>query len=226
MKEKLAIPIDFESITKDWLNLALQTSEMINQTTIETFHIETLDDGPGQTGQLARITLEYSHKSKEAPKSIIAKLSSKEPRVRAMMQKSRNYEKEVRFYLELASKTNLSTPKCFYGDIDPESGYCILLLEDLAHYCVVDISTGCNVYNAELVIQSLANFHANWWEKSEIQEIDYITPINQLAEYKQQQYQEWWLQFPQKLETALPGYQLPPAFLELGQQFGAVLLNC
>lgn len=156
---------------------------------------------------------------------MFAKLSSKSSKVRAMMQKSRNYEKEVRFYQELAPKTNLAIPKCYYGDIDLETGCFILLLEDLSHYCVVNIKDGCSIQNVELVLQSLAEFHANWWEKSEILEIDYITPINYLAEYKQRQYQEWWSKFPEKLENALPDDPLPMSLLELGQQFGSKFAN-
>ncbi len=220
MNKKIAIPTDFEAINNKWLNEALRSTGTINDARVDSFRIETMKAGPGQTGQLARLLIEYSQNEENAPETLIAKLSSKDPKVRATLLKSRNYEKEVRFYQELATETNLSTPKCYCGDIDLETGYCVLLLEDLSHYRAVEISTGCNFEEAELVIRSLAKFHASWWEKSQIHDIDYITPINQLADYKQKQYQDWWSKFPQKLETALPDYQLPQTFLELGQQFG------
>ena len=42
------------------------------------------------------------------------------------------YAHEVRFYQELAQQTELPTPVCYYSDIDLETGWHVLLLEDLA----------------------------------------------------------------------------------------------
>jgi len=60
MRQKLAIPTDFESINKEWLNTALKISETINQEKVNSFQLDILDAGPGQTGQLARFTLDFS----------------------------------------------------------------------------------------------------------------------------------------------------------------------
>ena len=220
MLKKLDIPTGPEAITLDWLNEVLQSTGTINQTSVTSHNIETMEDAPGQIGQLLRLNLGYTLAEKTAPASMIVKLSSANLEVRSTAHKGRAYEREVRFYQEFAPQAQLPTPRCYYSDIDLETGHCILLLEDLAHFKAVGFPTGCNLAETKLVIQHLAKFHACWWENPRLQNASYLLPFDYMADYWQERYQEWWSQLPQKLATQFPDIQLLATFLELGQQFG------
>lgn len=218
MSKKLEIPTNSEAISPAWLTEALRSTRTINQAAVRSLKRDTTREMPGQFGQLARFMLEYTLTEDDAPASLIAKLSSGDPALRAAA-KQRN-EREVRFYQEFAAQAQLPTPRCFYSDFDPETGSSILLLEDLSHLQRLDRVAGCNLAQAELVIQNLAKFHAHWWESPQLQANPYRTPIDFKVEEQQELFQAQWPEFPQKVAMAVPGYQLPAAFLELGHQFG------
>lgn len=214
------IPIDSESVTTDWLNNTLHSSGTIDSE-VTTVKKESLGPGAGYIGQLVRLKLDYLSAGKNTPATLIAKLSSSDPKIRAPLHASGVYETEIRFYQQLAPRIQLPTPRYYYGEIDLKTGHSILLLEDLAaHFRVIDFATGCSLNELELVIQHLAKFHADWWENPILLTTHYLTPHNHRGKYYQERFLEWWSQVPAKLKLLIPDYKLKRDFFELGLRFG------
>ena len=215
MIRKIEIPATAEEITTDWLTRVLSSTETIHQARVTALQIESMD-GAGYSGQTARLKPDYSPAEEGAPASLIAKFPGNAPGERSAYRA----DVEVRFYQEFAGRGGLPTPRCYYADVDLETGNSILLLEELAHRRTVDFASGCNLLEAGLVIQHLSRFHAHWWDSPQLQTASYLTSWADSAEKDQEQFCAWWPEFPQKLKTLLPDYQLPTPFLELGHRFG------
>ena len=75
----------------------------------------------------------------------------------------RNYEREVRFYKEIAPTVGIRTPRCYHADWDRDSGLFVLLLEDLAPAQQGDQIDGCTLEQAALALDELAKLHAPRW---------------------------------------------------------------
>ncbi|MEZ4681306.1 MAG: phosphotransferase [Caldilineaceae bacterium] len=123
----------------------------------------------------------------------------------------------------MAPLIDLPSPRCYYSDYDKMSGSCVLLLEDLSQMRAVDRIDGCHKEDAELVIRSLAKFHAQWWDSPRLRDMGYLTPFDHMASYSQERFQEWWPTFLEKLEPILPKTILPESFRKLGRQYGPLL---
>jgi hypothetical protein len=84
------------------------------------------------------------------------------------------YEREVRFYEQLAARIPLRTPRCYFSAINLASGASLLLLEDLAPARNGSWIAGCSVEEAELAVRSIAPFHAAWWQKPELEQKSWL----------------------------------------------------
>ena len=76
---------------------------------------------------------------------MVAKLPAADETSRATGVAMRSYEKEVRFYQELADDLSIATPRVFHAALDPDDlSRFVLLLEDLAPADQGDQLVGCS----------------------------------------------------------------------------------
>ena len=72
----------------------------------------------------------------------------------------RVWEREARFYTELAPRLPVRTPQCYYAGGDVDSGIFAVLLEDLSPYEGGDQLVGATPAQTDAAIDWLARFHA------------------------------------------------------------------
>jgi hypothetical protein len=116
----------------------------------------------GMTGQLCRLRISYDRAEPGAPRSLLAKFSALDPEVRATVHSIGFYEREIGFYREFAADCPVRTPRCYFGEVEMDSGASLLLLEDLTWMRNLN-STGGVVDEVELVIRELGKLYAAWW---------------------------------------------------------------
>ncbi len=133
VKARLEIPQSAERLTPEWLTAALQDTGTIKACRVESFDTEPdIAAGIGFMGELARLTLRYDRAEDGAPRSLIAKFPTRIPENREIADVFRLYERETRFYEEVAPEVKLRTPRRYYGALNSETQDYVLLLEDLA----------------------------------------------------------------------------------------------
>ncbi len=113
----LSIPERLDDLTPEWLTAALRESGALAATgAVTSVERETLGEGAGFLGDIARLTLAYEGETGDAPPTVIAKM----PKLanRAMGELLGAYERESCFYDEMAADLPLSTPRMYYGDFD------------------------------------------------------------------------------------------------------------
>ena len=164
------IPAAPDSLTAEWLTDTLRASGALTHARVTALETELLGHEKGTTGQLARLRLTYDHDEVHAPRSLMSKFSAPDPQSRALIHGMGFYEREVRFYTQLAGQSRLSTPRCYFGALDPTEGTALLLLENLEEARNGNWVTGCSVAEAELAVRAIANFHAVWWQHPQLEE--------------------------------------------------------
>ena len=78
----MEIPPGPEALTAKWLTGALRETDTINQANVKSFGTAALGKDQGVTGQLVRINLSYDTYERGAPRSLIAKFPSTDPKLR------------------------------------------------------------------------------------------------------------------------------------------------
>ncbi len=173
-----AIPQTTDDITADWLNAMLPPA-LLDGARVTGAEAEPLGVGAGFTSALAR--LELTTEPAGALPPLVAKFASGHGNTRDLVMEVGLYNKEVRFYRELAGRVQLPTPSCYVAEYDPASGSFILIFEDLAPAVVGDQVAGATLPQAEAVVDALARFHASSWNSKELLESGWLPPPAALA---------------------------------------------
>jgi hypothetical protein len=138
-----------EDVTKEWLSSILQAN-------VESFTSSRI--GTGQVSWTYRLKLVSSN----GPNSVILKVASSDPDSRSAGLSLGIYEKEIRFYQDiapaLASLGSLAT--CYHASWDPSNGTFALLFRDAQAETGNDIE-GATIDQARLAVKELGRIHGD-----------------------------------------------------------------
>jgi hypothetical protein len=200
-------------VTAEWLGTALREAGVIEAgASIGAWSSEPI--GTGQMSESHRLTLAYDGDPLGGPATVVLKVASPDPNSRATGVGLGAYEREVRFYREVAPTLGGPLAPCFDAAIDPQTGFFHLLLEDLAPAAQGDQIAGCSLAEAGLAVDALAALQSARWDDAELLATDWLnteTPLTQGL-----------------LTAVLPGFveryeaRIEPAHLELCRDFVAV----
>jgi thiamine kinase-like enzyme len=193
-----SLPETIDSISVAWLTSALQNSGESSQLQVASLSAETIAVGQGFASGLGRLTIEYAPGSMPGPKTLIAKVPSPHVPTRKFLTTLGAYEREVRFYQNVASEIPMRTPKCFFAQWESETYDYIILLEDIANLRSLDQMAGCPIDDAELVVTKLAKLHASMWNNPKLDEWEWIPIWDTGASLFQLGYPRWWKQLQEK----------------------------
>lgn len=120
MAETKSIPEHAGELTTAWLTASLRSAGVISRSMVEGFESRTLGEGEGFLGDLARLSLRYDQPEDGAPETLIAKFPTAQRDNRTAADMFQAYDREIRFYDELASDVPVRKPRLYFSDMDPE----------------------------------------------------------------------------------------------------------
>ena len=204
-------------ITAEWLTAALREGGVLRDATVTTCEVRTIGEGSGFIGQLAQIRPTYARAELDAPASIIAKMPGASEGGRQIGNLFDFYHREIRFYEEIAHEVELRTPKRYYSAANRDTQEYILLIEDLSPACVGDQAVGCALAEARMAVESIAKFHATWWESPRLAQIGEWMPMIDapVQQFAAGAYLQAWEPFLQMF-----GGMLSPAVKETAERIG------
>lgn len=178
-----ALPTTTSEITAEWMTEALRGSQVIDpEVTVSSIIVDAGAVGVGFMGEIATVGLVYDGECNGAPSKVIAKFPTQSPDIRAMMQPTRIYEREHRFYRELAASSPVRTPRTFHitctTAAEAADEEYLLLMEDLAGLTLGDQVTGVTPEQARAALVGLAAHHARFWNGAGLEDADFIPVIN------------------------------------------------
>ena len=158
-----------DELTTDWLAGVLGAP-------VRAF--TTTPVGTGQMSESHRVTLDWDG----TPASVVLKVAASDPTSRATGVGLGAYEREIRFYQQLAGRLDGPVARCHAAVYDAAEGWFTLLLEDVAPASQGDQIAGCTVAQAELAMRELARLHAPVLGDVELGAADWLnleSPLNQ-----------------------------------------------
>jgi hypothetical protein len=148
-----------DSVSAEWLTQCLRDAGH----DVEVRGFESQRIGTGQIGMCIRYALDLAGGDATTPRSLVGKFASDDPTSRHTGVQLRNFIKEVTFYRELQQRLTISTPRCYYAEIEGEGPEFALLLEDLAPGEQGDQLGGCSAEIAQAAVLELVGLHAPSW---------------------------------------------------------------
>jgi len=174
MSDEMPVLRTAEDLTAAWLQEALGTDS------IAGFRAEQI--GTGQMSRNYRVTIDYAREADYGPQTVVLKTASPDENSRSSGVGLGVYEREVRFYRELAPRLGGPLAECHVAVFEPDSGWFTLLLEDAAPAAQGDQIAGCSVAQARLAVHELAKLHAPVFGDPELGATSWLNqpnPLNQ-----------------------------------------------
>ncbi|MFW9821417.1 MAG: phosphotransferase [Candidatus Thorarchaeota archaeon] len=171
----VSIPKRTKRLSAEWLNEVLHESGYLKDCNIESIFREPCGVGEGFVSDMARLTITYEKESLNLPNTMVVKMPTTFRTALAVALQYNIYEKEIRFYREIAPISPIRVPGIIYSDYDSENKKYILILEDCACYHMVDQVEGLNYEQTKQAIKAIANFHARWWDSKDLFSFDWIS---------------------------------------------------
>jgi hypothetical protein len=171
-----SLPKSPEELTPAFLTGALHACAALSGgNAVGSFESKRLGEGVGFIGIIAQLTLRYEKAEPRAPATIIAKFPSTDEGARIIGNLYGLYEREVRFYSDVAANAGLATPRCYFAAWDGEAAQSLLLLEDLSAFGHIgDQLAGCSSEEATLACTELATFHARWSDPAKLASVAWL----------------------------------------------------
>jgi hypothetical protein len=168
------LPAGLDEITPEWLTAALRARGLLTGARVRAVRADVVGEGAGFIGIVARLAIDYEGDAAAAPRSCIVKLPSADPGSRQVGQLYGLYEREVRFYADLARDVGIDTPGCYLAVHDADTGASLILLEDLHRGTFGDQVGGCSLAQARLAVECIARLHARWWQSPRLAELPWL----------------------------------------------------
>jgi hypothetical protein len=144
------------------------------------FRVEQI--GTGQMSRNYRVAIEYESETDAGPRSVVLKTASPDETSRGTGLRLGIYEREIRFYRELAPRLNGALAACHVAAFEPEGGWFTLVLEDAAPAVQGDQIAGCTVKEARLAVRELAKLHAPLFGNPELSVTPWLNQPNPLGQ--------------------------------------------
>lgn len=162
-----------EDITPQWLTAVLRTNGVLDDHgSVEA--IATFAVGSGQLGSAFIVRPRYTGATGDAPEEFVIKLPALDPASRAYARSVGCYEREVRFYQEIASSLPVRVPRCYHAEVGDDNNSFCLLLESLAPTTSFDQLSGCDERSARIALDEAAALHAGTWRTPALRDIDWL----------------------------------------------------
>lgn len=167
MRPDIRLP---DAVTAEWLTTVLRAGGVDAE--VRSFTAAKV--GTGQIGDSVRFRLDYARSAPDAPASLVGKFPSAGAESRNAGVSLGNYAREVNFYRHLAATALVSTPRCWFTDVDPATSDFVLMMEDLAPARQGDQLAGVTLEQATLVMDEAAKLHASHWEDAAMDDLPWL----------------------------------------------------
>ncbi len=159
-------------VTPEWLTGALRGAGVLaDGVSVRSF--ETAPIGTGQMADTTRFSLTLDEPG-AGPATVVGKFASADDQSRGTGLALRAYEIEVRFYREVAARVGSRLPATYLAEVEPETGWFTLLMEDIAGAAQGDQIAACGPDVAAAVLEEMAGLHAPCWEAPELAGLEWL----------------------------------------------------
>ena len=170
------------AMTPQWLEGAL-TEAGHSPPPISGVEVRPMDGFVGAMGEVVIVSVSYAGDT-DLPAEFVAKCPKDDEFARQNAQVMVSYQRENGFYDHLAgqvaSRTNMSIPRCFVNLFDPETHAATLVIERIHPATKGDILDGTTFERMHTLVGDVARMHGAYWMDDSLNEqgwlIDWSAP--------------------------------------------------
>ncbi len=129
-----------EEITPQWITHALREGGYLKDASVKSIEKKIIGDAKGFLSSVVQVKIEYDTIEKDAPVSVVVKIEPEEGGFKDFGDEMNAFQREIRFYREIADTVPIRLPKLYYA-VDQPPAYS-MVMEDLSHFIPGDQVVG------------------------------------------------------------------------------------
>jgi aminoglycoside/choline kinase family phosphotransferase len=161
------VPLAVGQITPDWLTQTLRDSRALTVGEVSACSSSPIGEGFGMCCSLLRVELAYDTDAADGPRSLVAKIPHSATVNRETARQYRLYEREAGFFRDIAATIATRIPAVYGVAFDRDSGYGVVLIEDLCDYRPGNQLVPATEAEVDIVVGQAAALHAAYWGRSD-----------------------------------------------------------
>ncbi len=175
-----AYPRNVGEISAPWLDELLHTSGVLKTSHVVKVESKQIGEGVGFLSSVARVkpTYDRPETSTVAPESLIVKIEPTLETFRRMGEEFHAFEREIRFYREVANRVLVRLPK-IYATLCDAPNYA-LVMEDLGFCTAGDQLDGMPERLVLTTARIMAKLQAQFWNNDALQSLRWMPDTWQL----------------------------------------------
>lgn len=171
-------PNSLEEVTTEWLTHILRNCGAISKATVTAMDSRILGQDIGFLSVVARLGLTYDIAEPDAPSSVVIKLETRHEELQKFSQDLQAFQREIRFYQEVAPRVDVRLPKIFYTVAEPPS--LMLVMEDLSYCRAGDQVKGMTAESVMATAALIGRLQAKFWNNDALDSLDWMPATNHL----------------------------------------------
>ena len=160
---EVGMPSSIEEVDAGWLTKVFRASgDLSDSASVASVELEPFAVGLGFLSLLHRASMTYEGDADTAPDTVIVKMITDLEVQKGIAEALLFYQRELRFYTELAPNVGYRSPKAYAAMMAEGSSDFVLVLEELSTVRGLDQAVGVNAADAALSVETMAKMHGTF----------------------------------------------------------------
>jgi hypothetical protein len=187
-----ANPRHVSEISAGWLDEILHDADAAKDSHVVGVESKVIGEGIGYLSSVARVKLTYDDPKaieRGAPASVVVKIEPECEDFRRMGQEFHAFEREIRFYREIASRVKIRLPKIYFTIA--QSPDFAIVMEDLGYCTAGDQLAGMHERQVLVAARLMGELQAQFWNNQAIAELSWMPKTWELWQH----FEDHWVSF-------------------------------
>jgi hypothetical protein len=179
-------------ISADWLDEILHNAGALKQSHVTAVLSTVIGEGVGYLSSVARVKLTYDQPNAAengAPATVVVKIEPECEEFRRLGQEFHAFEREIRFYREVAGRVPVRLPKIYFTLAEPPDF--AIVMEDLGYCTAGDQLAGMHERQVLTTARIMGRLQAQFWNNAAIHVLNWMPKTWQLWKH----FQDHWPSF-------------------------------
>ncbi len=156
-----AMPARIEDVDERWIEDILADAGLLRDARVTRVEQRVIGEEKGFLSVTARVAIDYDGAADGAPRSLVVKIEPPAGQFRDAERRVDAFEREIRFYRELAPGLTLRLPRVVFADARGDGS--ALVMEDLTALECADQLHGLRHEQVVATVRAIARLHAAYW---------------------------------------------------------------
>lgn len=168
-----------DEVTPAWLTHALRDGCVLGSGALVADCVRTpIGEGVGFLSRVLRVALTYAGNADPAPATVVVKLEPGAGEFRSLGDQLHAFEREIRFYHEVAAQAPVRLPHLYYADSRPPDY--AMVMEDLGFATPGDQVAGMHANQVLATARLIGRLQARFWNNDALAALDWMPASNEI----------------------------------------------